>query len=122
MNRIASAALQGILVLLCAFVVAAIPACGDGAADGSGSSAADGSGSSQAAALDLPFGGSSGDSEATGAAFSQPDKVVEAKMASDTNGLPAICTDYVERGYVTAQADSAARLKFQVKAGEQTYN
>ena len=113
-NRIASAALQGILVLLCAFFVAAIPACGDGAADGSGSS--------QAAALDLPFGGSSGDSEATGAAFSQPDKVVEAKMASDTNGLPAICTDYVEHGYVTAQADSAARLKFQVKAGEQTYN
>lgn len=114
MNRIASIALKGVFAVLFAAFIAAIPACGNNPASGTSSSKAE--------ALDLPFGGGSGESEATGADFSQPEKVAEAKLASDTGGLPAICTDYVNQGYVTAQADSAARLKFQVKAGEQTYN
>ena len=110
MNRIASIALKGVFAVLFAAFIAAIPACGNNPASGTSSSKAE--------ALDLPFGGGSGESEATGADFSQPEKVAEAKLASDTGGLPAICTDYVNQGYVTAQADSAARLKFQVKAGE----
>ena len=48
--------------------------------------------------------------------------MLEAKLAPGTGGEPAVCIDYVDEGYVTAQAASAARLKFQVKAGEQTYN
>ena len=113
-SRIVPAILRGLLAVLCAVFVAAIPACG-GASSG-------GSGSGKAEALDLPFGGGSDEVEATGAGYSQPEKVLEAKLAPGTGGEPTVCTDYVDEGYVTAQAASAARLKFQVKAGEQTYN
>ena len=108
--RIASAFLKVIATLLCILALASIPACGG---------AAEGSSSGKAEALGLPGGG---ESEATGAAYSQPKGVLEAKSAADTGGEPDVCTDYAESGYVVAQASSAARLKFQVKVGEQAYN
>ena len=43
-------------------------------------------------------------------------------MGPDANGDAAINADYADDGYVTAQATSSSRLKFQVKNGEETYN
>ena len=82
----------------------------------------------KAEAFGLPFGlgGDGGDEgevvEATGASFAQPKSIVEVKLAPDAKGVPDICVDYVDEGYVTAQAASPARLKFQIKLDEQTYN
>ena len=97
---------------MCAFAIAAIPACG-------GSSGGSSSSSGQAEALSLPFGG--GD-EVSGAAYTQPSSVIEPQLAADSGGEPAVSTDNTADGYVTAQASSPARLKFQVIHGEETYN
>ena len=105
-------------VLACALVLAAVPAYGS-----LGGVLLGGANSGKAEALDFPFGGGSDESsEATGASYSQPKSVVETKLAADTGGTPDICTDNVSEGYVTAQAASPARLKFQIKLGDQTYN
>ena len=93
---------------MCAFAIAAVPACG-------GSSGGDTSSSGQAEALSLPFGG--GD-EVSGAAYTQPSSVIEPQLAADSGGEPAVSTDNTADGYVTAQASSPARLKFQVIHGE----
>ena len=104
-----------LLVLVCAFAIAAIPACG-------GSSGSEGASSNQAEAIGLSAGdGSSGD-EVSGAAYKQPANVAVPMLADDSGGEPAINTDNTIDGYVTAQASSPARLKFQVKCGEETYN
>ena len=113
-GRIASLAFKGALAIVCSFaIVAVMPACG-------GSSGAGSSGSGQAEALSLPFGG--GGDEASGADFSQPSDIEEPEPSADSGGAPDIDAAHATDGYVTAQAASASRLKFQVNLGDQTYN
>ena len=70
-------------------------------------------------------GGKSGavmdrDAPATGSEFSQP---AAPRMPSpNLDGDPAIDVSHVNEGYVSARATDAARLKFQVKSGDMTYN
>lgn len=104
-----------VLAMACVTVLALMPGCGG---SGGGASASSGKGVAPVSSSGQPADAS----EATGAAFLQPKRVVEPEMADDAAGEPAICIDHVGEGYVTAQAESAARLKFQVRAGEQTYN
>lgn len=101
--------------MLCALALAALPGCGG---DGGSGGASPGKAAESASSSGLAAAGA----QASGASFSQPEEVAEAQLADDSGGEPAICVDYVEQGYVTAQADSAARLKFQVNEGDQTYN
>ena len=108
--------------MVCAFGLAAIPACGgsSGGAGSTGGGSTSAGSSGQAEALSLPFGDDAG--EASGAAYTQPKEIKEAQLAEDAGGQPAIDVEHVSDGYVTAQAKSPARLKFQVNAGDQTYN
>ena len=60
------------------------------------------------------------DAPATGSEFSQP---AAPRMPSpNLDGDPAIDVSHVNEGYVSARATDAARLKFQVKSGDMTYN
>lgn len=59
-------------------------------------------------------------SEATGAAWTLPDKVVIPQMASTKTS--SIDVSGLGSGYVGAAAVSSSRLKFQVRAGDMAYN
>ena len=91
-------------MLACVLALSFVPACGGG---GSGSAAGSKGGST---ALADP-------GEATGASFEQPSEVAIA--VKDGMGID---TSHIVEGYVSAAAESAARLKFQVTCGDMTYN
>ena len=57
---------------------------------------------------------------ATGAGFSPPSEVPMPVV--ELSGDPAIDISHVSEGYVSARATDSARLKFQVKSGDMTYN
>lgn len=89
-----------LIALLCALVIAAVPACG-----GSSSSVSAASG-----------GGAEGVS-ASGAAWAQP-----AEVPMPETGGEGITIEHANDGYVSAAASSDSRLKFQVACGDMTYN
>lgn len=74
-----------------------------------------------ALALALSACGGGGD-EASGASFAQPKEVALPLVASSAGAGPAVDVTQASAGYVVAYAESAARLKFQVINGGQTYN
>ena len=96
-----------LVCVLLVLVAALVSACGGsgGGAKGAGGAA-----------------GTGGSSEPTGAAFAQPESVAEPQPAPPLLGETAIHVENTSEGYVVAQATSAARLKFQVTNGDQTYN
>ena len=102
-SRCALLALSVLLVLAAGLV----SACGGSGGGGGGTGGATGAG---------------GSSEPTGAAFTQPETVAEPQPAPPLTGEAAIHAENVSEGYVIAEATSAARLKFQVTNGDQTYN
>ncbi len=117
--RITPFIVRAALTVACALMLSVVPACGSS----SSSSSSAGGSSGQAEALSLPSsGGGSSSGETSGAAFEVPKEIVEPDLPPDAQGEPAIDWTQSGDGYVTAQAESAARLKFQVKKGDQTYN
>ena len=118
---ITARALKAALALLCACMLALLCSCG-----GSGSASSNLASSSEGSPASPGQAGepvkSEGSADASGAAFKQPSSVVEPQLEGDMGGEPSIGAEHVDDGYVTAQAESGARLKFQVKNGEQTYN
>ena len=130
-----TAGLRGRRVAACALAcalataLAAVPGCGG---SGGASASAPTSASAAQATSAATQGGSSSaqaakasDSTASapsGSAFEQPSSILEPKEAPDSGGEPSIDASNAAAGYVVAQAASDARLKFQVRCGEQTYN
>ena len=100
----------GVALLLSCVMLAAVPGCGGGSgSDGSAQAAPAKATSSKKAK-----------SDATGADFTLPKEVDVPTMS--VLGNPIIDASCADDGYVFAAAKSSARLKFQVKCGEMTYN
>lgn len=108
------AALLCVLVFLLAAALAALPGCGGSTSDDGAAPTPSGGLTEEAEAAES---NSSGGSDPTGAAYTQPESVaVPPREASgiDTSG--------VNEGWVCASATADARLKFQVICGDATYN
>ena len=97
---------------ICAFVLNALPGCGSSTQGGaSTASAAPPAGSPGNASA------SAAASSATGAAYQQPTDITIPEATDE-----GIDVANANSGWVSASAESAARLKFQVACGEMVYN